>query len=93
MVAKSAGLKGRFIKDDIRKYPGRESLGFLINAAGGFAGGERGLRAFVETGEIPLLPPGSEKNSSGASPVFVAITVGAAGLLGLLLTASHSYYR
>lgn len=38
-----AGRKGRVIKDDPKKYPGREDLGFFLGAVGGWAGGEAGL--------------------------------------------------
>lgn len=41
--------KGRKIRDDARKYPQRNEL------TGGFAGGELGLRTFLEQGDIPLL--------------------------------------
>lgn len=75
--------KGRYIKDNAQKYPDRTPL------TGGFAGGERGLKTFVETGDIPMAPPGTTK-SPASSPVFVAILVGAAGLLGLVLQVSNT---
>lgn len=80
------GLPGRFVDDDPQKYPDKESVGPLLNAVGGFAGGERGVKAFAETGRIPLAPDG--KGSRQFSPLafagFVAL-VGAGG--GLLLNS------
>lgn len=37
------GRKGRVIKDDPAKYPGREDMGPLLSVVGGWAGGEAGL--------------------------------------------------
>jgi hypothetical protein len=48
LEARRRGDKGQFIKDDARKYPDRDAI------TGGFAGGELGLKAFVEVGDIPI---------------------------------------
>lgn len=78
------GIPGRFVDDDPQKYPDKEDIGPLLNAVGGFAGGERGVKAFAATGEIPLAPEGEGKRqfSPLAFAGFVAL-VGAGG--GLLL--------
>ena len=82
--ARRLGLPGRFVDDDPQKYPDKEDIGPLLNAVGGFAGGERGVKAFAATGEIPLAPDGrgSRQFSPLAFAGFVAL-VGAGG--GLLL--------
>lgn len=82
--ARRLGLPGRFVDDDPQKYPDKEDVGLLLNAVGGFAGGERGVKAFAATGEIPLAPEGqgSRQFSPLAFAGFVAL-VGAGG--GLLL--------
>ena len=83
--ARRLGLPGRFVDDYPQKYPDKEDVGPLLNAVGGFAGGERGVKAFAATGEIPLAPEG-QRGSRQFSPLafagFVAL-VGAGG--GLLL--------
>ena len=78
------GIPGRFVDDDPQKYPDKEDIGPLLNAVGGFAGGERGVKAFAATGKIPLAPEGEGKRqfSPLAFAGFVAL-VGAGG--GLLL--------
>ena len=43
-----AGRKGRMIDDDEERYPSRSEM------AGGWAGGEKGLRAFVEVTSLCL---------------------------------------
>ena len=48
MEDRRAGAKGRVIKDDARKYPQRDAV------VGGFAGGELGVKTFVEVGDVPL---------------------------------------
>lgn len=67
--AKASGAKGRIIYDDISKYPGRDDL-----LTGGFAGGERGLRGFVETGDVQLRSP-NEPGGQGTSPLIVAFII------------------
>ncbi len=42
------GKPGRFIEDDPTRYPGKEDIGFLAGATGGWAGGEAGLKQFIE---------------------------------------------
>lgn len=43
-----AGAQGAFVIDDARKYPGKENVGPLLGATGGFAGGEKGIKQLVE---------------------------------------------
>ena len=40
--------EARYIKDKKEKYPEKENVGFMVGATGGFAGGEVGLKSFVE---------------------------------------------
>lgn len=47
---RKSGAQGRVIFDEAYKYPGKEDLGGFLGAVGGFAGGERALKEFVETG-------------------------------------------
>lgn len=42
------GKKGRVIKDDPKKYPGKDDLGFFLGATGGWAGGEAALQQMLE---------------------------------------------
>jgi len=82
------GAPGRFIQDDPAKYPGREDLGPLISAIGGFAGGEVGVKTFAATGQIPVAAPGSGAGRRQFSPVALGLVVaGAAGLGGALLNS------
>ena len=39
-------VQGNYVRDDARKYPSKTSM------AGGFAGGERGVRKFAEEGDL-----------------------------------------
>lgn len=69
--AKEVDDKTKFIKDDERLYPGREDVGPLLGAVGGFAGGEVGLKNFANTGDIGI--PDAEvreeiKSTTGAAP-------------------------
>lgn len=74
-----AGAKGRVIKDDARKYPQRDAV------VGGFAGGELGVKTFVEVGDVPLAE--SAKRRRQQSPLIVAGLVSLAATIGgLLLT-------
>ena len=52
--AKEVNDKTKYIKDDERLYPGREDVGPLLGAVGGFAGGEKGLKNFASTGDIGM---------------------------------------
>jgi hypothetical protein len=56
-----------------------------VGATGGFAGGERGLKQFVEQGELRLRDPNAPR-AQGVSPVAIAalLVLGGAGG-GLLL--------
>ena len=72
------GKKGRILRDDAKKYPQRDTL------TGGFAGGELGLRKFVETGDIPIATgPGGVRQ--GQSPLVTAAIVSIAGTVGASL--------
>lgn len=53
-------------------------------ATGGFAGGEKGLKQFVATGEVTLRQPG-QPGSRQTSPVAIAGLLVAAGAGGGLL--------
>lgn len=70
------GRKGRVIVDDVSKYPSREDGlgGILLGLTGGFAGGEPGLKGFVETGEVRIRKPG-QPGGQGMSPLQVAFLV------------------
>jgi len=39
---------GEYVKDDPKKYPRKEDLGFFLGVTGGFAGGEAGVKTFVK---------------------------------------------
>lgn len=76
--AKNSGRKGRVLKDDAKKYPGRTEL------TGGFAGGELGLRKFVEVGDVPIdLTPGGRRQ--GQSPLVIALGLSIIATVGGLL--------
>lgn len=77
--------KGRYLPYDpanneaiVMKSSARDS-----NLTGGFAGGEAGLRKFVETGEVPFAPEGSKKRQQ--SPLIVAGIISASAVTGGLL--------
>eukprot|EP00877_Chromochloris_zofingiensis_P014840 jgi/Chrzof1/960/Cz01g34360.t1 len=85
--ARKAGAKGRVIVDDPRKYPAKENLGPLTGATGGFAGGERGLKQFIESGELRMRQPGDPVRRQ-SSPVAIAGLLIAAGAGGGLFLNS-----
>jgi len=72
---RKSGAPGRVIFDNPSKYPDKDTL------TGGFAGGERGLRSFVETGEVRLRKPG-EPGGQPISPLSIAFIVLLAGIAG-----------
>ncbi|PRW56942.1 supervillin isoform X3 [Chlorella sorokiniana] len=72
--------KGRVIQDDARKYPGRNEL------TGGFAGGELGLQAFKEKGDVPIAADGQGTRQS--SPLITAFVLGLAATGGGLLLST-----
>lgn len=83
---RKSGAKGRVIVDDPRKYPNKEDIAFLPGATGGFAGGERGLRRFIEEGEVKLRPEGQPPRTAQFSPVALAgllVVAGAGGGVAL----------
>ncbi|KAF5834099.1 hypothetical protein DUNSADRAFT_9376 [Dunaliella salina] len=49
---RKSGAPGRIIYDEAYKYPEKEDVGGLVGAVGGFAGGERALYEFIETGMV-----------------------------------------
>jgi len=75
--------KTKYIKDDERLYPGREDVGPLLGAVGGFAGGEKGLKNFASTGDIGMsdtkikdeikktagVKPKPDENFKNAAPI------------------------
>lgn len=81
---------GRYLPDDPSsmellavKKTGRDS-----SLTGGFAGGEVGLRQFVETGEVPFAPEGSGRKQQ--SPLIVAGIVSAAAVIGGIILSDAS---
>ncbi|KXZ56378.1 hypothetical protein GPECTOR_1g335 [Gonium pectorale] len=78
---RKSGAKGRVVVDDPRKYPGKEDIGPLAGVAGGFAGGEAGIKQFVATGDVKLRQPG-EPGLKQFSPLTLAFFVALAGALG-----------
>lgn len=79
--------KGRYLPYDpasneslVVKSTGRDS-----RLVGGFAGGEVGLRKYVETGNVPFAPEGSRSRQQ--SPLITAAVISAAAVTGgILLT-------
>lgn len=63
------------------QYPGRDN-----SLTGGFAGGEEGLRAFLDTGDVPLAAGGDGRRQQ--SPLIVAGVVALAATGGGLLLDS-----
>lgn len=51
-TAPRAGRKGKVIKDDPRKYPGKDDMGFFLGVTGGWAGGEAALVKIREEAEV-----------------------------------------
>lgn len=45
------------LQDDPKKYPNKESAGLLTGATGGFAGGELGVKQFVDKASLDIAPP------------------------------------
>ena len=71
-----AGRKGKVIKDDPRKYPAKEDMGFFLGVVGGWAGGEAAIVKIKEEAEVGhgargacLQPcwPGPAHTAGGAS--------------------------
>lgn len=85
LAARRDGAMGKFIVDDAKKYPSRDNYGFG-DLAGGFAGGEKGLKQFVEKGDIEFMEPG--QRSRQWSPVVVATVVAAVGSAGAILLSN-----
>ncbi|KAG2499153.1 hypothetical protein HYH03_002735 [Edaphochlamys debaryana] len=82
---RKSGVKGRIVVDDPRKYPNKEDIGPLSGVAGGFAGGEKGVKQFVATGDIKLRKPG-EPGPRQFSPLTLAgvVALGGFGAAALL---------
>ncbi|GLC35937.1 hypothetical protein PLESTB_000521200 [Pleodorina starrii] len=83
---RKSGAKGRVVIDDPRKYPGKDDIGPLAGVAGGFAGGEAGLKQFVATGDLKLRKPG-EPGPKQFSPLTLAGVVALAGAVGGIVLA------
>lgn len=81
------GVPGRFIVDDPTKYPGREDVGPLISAVGGFAGGEVGVKAFAATGKVPVTDADAPARRQFSPVAILFVVAGAAGLGGALLNS------
>lgn len=81
---RKSGVKGRFIVDDDRKYPGKEDVGPLAGAVGGFAGGEVGIKSFVQKGEVTLRRTDFPVKKQ-TSPISLGLLLAAAGAGGGLL--------
>jgi len=62
----------------------QEDIGLFKGATGGFAGGEKGLRTYIEEGEVRLRKPG-EAGRKQFSPVSLSALLVAAGAGGGLL--------
>ena len=63
------GYKGRFIRDDPQKYPSKVNYGMLKGLAGGWAGGEVGLkeRDLPSWAEVPKPIQPDDNANSGAT--------------------------
>eukprot|EP00775_Hariotina_reticulata_P004770 gene4770-5020_t len=81
---RKAGEPGRFILDNPAKYPAKEDLGIFPGATGGFAGGEKGLKQYIATGDVLLRDP-NRPLPRQTSPVAIAGLLIAAGAGGGLL--------
>lgn len=78
---RKSGAKGRVVVDDPTKYPGKDDIGPLAGVAGGFAGGEAGLKQYVATGTVRLRKPG-EPGPRQFSPLTLAGLIALAGAVG-----------
>ena len=78
--------RGRTIKDDARKYPARNEL------TGGFAGGELGLAAFKDLGDVPIAEDG-RGTKQPSSPLIIAFVLGLAATGGGLLLSTVEEVR
>lgn len=78
--------KGRFMKDDLSNKSKVMKMSARDNSlVGGFAGGEVGLRQFVETGEVPFDEQGKGRRQQ--SPLIIAGIVSITAVTGgILLT-------
>jgi len=81
---RKSGAPGRIIYDEEYKYPNKEDVGGFVGAVGGFAGGERALKEFIETGELKLRRPG-EPTPKQTSVLQVALLLSLLGAGGSLL--------
>lgn len=81
MDIRKQGGKGRSIRDDPSRYPDKEDVGILPQVTGGFAGGEMGVKQFVESGDIKLSPKGKPQFSSVALAIFVIFGVSTGAIL------------
>lgn len=88
--AKNTGVPGRIIYDDAAKYPDKDDVGPFAGATGGFAGGERGLRGYIETGEVRLRKPG-QPGGQGMAPLSIAFLILTAGGIGATVVLTGVY--
>lgn len=65
------GRKGRVIKDDPRKYPGREDMGPFLSVVGGWAGGEVGLWQIREEAKKELEAKQAPAKSKSDKPTVI----------------------
>lgn len=89
MEQRKQGGRGRSIRDDPSRYPDKEDVGILPQVTGGFAGGEMGVKQFVESGDIKLSPKGKAQFSPVALAIFVIFGVSTGAILlnsGVLLS-------
>lgn len=81
--------KGKFLTEDLKS---KQSIAIKATErdalTGGFAGGERGLRSFLETGEVPFTPDGVRRKQF--SPLIVAGVLGGAAVAGGILVTDVS---
>jgi hypothetical protein len=80
---RSGGGVGRVVYDSEDKYPERDWV------VGGFAGGERGIEAFVKDGEVKVRKLGQVSSQPG-SPITTGFTIIIAGVVGGLLVSVAS---
>lgn len=80
--------KGRYLPYDPKSNESRiaKSTGRDSSLVGGFAGGEVGLRKYVETGEVPFASEGSRARRQQSSLIVAGVVSAAAVTGGILLT-------
>ncbi|GMH44831.1 hypothetical protein BSKO_12783 [Bryopsis sp. KO-2023] len=84
LMARKEGAMGKFIVDDAKKYPSKDNY-VIGDLAGGFAGGEKGVKQFVEKGEIEFIDPSQSRQWS---PIVIATLVAGVGSFGAILLSN-----